>query len=146
MLKEGTDFTVKYEKNRSAGTALVTVTGTGNYTGSAELSFVILPLDVTADGIMTPEFASAVYTGENIRPKVTITAGGKEITDSYALEYANVRDAPPLSAAHTISLMRKPTLILRMSFSFFLSPLLRGRGWGWVFTQSLQHSRRSSSS
>ena len=40
-LREGTDFTVKYTKNREIGTACATVTGRGYYTGTVKLSFEI---------------------------------------------------------------------------------------------------------
>ena len=40
-LKEGTGFTVKYKNNTKPGTATVTVTGKGNYKGSAKATFKI---------------------------------------------------------------------------------------------------------
>ena len=50
-LKSGTDYTVAYSKNVNAGKAKVTVTGKGNYTGTAAGTFTIAkaaqPLKVT---------------------------------------------------------------------------------------------------
>ncbi len=40
-LKKGTDYTVSYSNNKKIGTATVTVTGQGSYTGSAEAAFQI---------------------------------------------------------------------------------------------------------
>lgn len=40
-LKEGIDYTVTYSNNTNAGTAKVTITGKGNYTGTATETFVI---------------------------------------------------------------------------------------------------------
>ena len=40
-LKKGTDYTLKYANNVNAGTAKVTVTGIGNYTGSVTKTFTI---------------------------------------------------------------------------------------------------------
>ena len=40
-LVNGTDYTVKYSNNVNVGTATVTVTGKGNYTGSKSTNFVI---------------------------------------------------------------------------------------------------------
>ena len=40
-LEAGTDYTVAYANNYEAGTATVIVTGTGNYTGSLETTFLI---------------------------------------------------------------------------------------------------------
>ena len=50
MLALGTDYTVECADNVSAGTATVTITGKGNYTGSATKTFEIskAPLTVTA--------------------------------------------------------------------------------------------------
>ncbi len=49
LLKEGTDYTVKYSGNKKAGTASLTITGKGNYGGSLTRTFEILPLDITED-------------------------------------------------------------------------------------------------
>ncbi len=46
-LKKDTDFTVKYENNIEVGTAKVTLTGKGNYTGTREVTFTIIK---TSDG------------------------------------------------------------------------------------------------
>ena len=40
-LKKDTDFTVKYENNTEVGTAKVTLTGKGNFTGTREVTFAI---------------------------------------------------------------------------------------------------------
>lgn len=42
-LKEGTDYTLSYSNNVNAGTAKVTITGIGKYTGSVTTSFEIKP-------------------------------------------------------------------------------------------------------
>jgi len=42
-LVPGVDYTCTYSKNKSIGVATVTVTGQGNYTGSRQLTFKILP-------------------------------------------------------------------------------------------------------
>lgn len=40
-LKSGTDYTLTYKANKNAGTATVTVTGKGNFTGTRKLTFKI---------------------------------------------------------------------------------------------------------
>ncbi len=40
-LTEGTDYTVTYQDNKNAGTATVTITGKGSYTGSTSQTFII---------------------------------------------------------------------------------------------------------
>jgi len=42
-LVSGRDYTVEYSQNRKIGTAMVTVTGTGDYTGEAQETFRIVP-------------------------------------------------------------------------------------------------------
>lgn len=46
-LKENTDYTLTYEQNRNAGTAVITITGIGNYTGKITRTFRINPRPVT---------------------------------------------------------------------------------------------------
>lgn len=58
-LTEGTDYTVEYTDNVNAGTATVTVTGTGSFTGDMKLHFTIAPKDITADDM--------IYRNENNR-------------------------------------------------------------------------------
>ncbi len=48
QLKKNTDYTVKYTNNINPGKATITVTGKGNYSGTATTSFVILPGKVTS--------------------------------------------------------------------------------------------------
>ena len=46
QLEEETDYTVSYSDNTNAGTAKVTITGAGNYTGKKEKTFQIQPVDL----------------------------------------------------------------------------------------------------
>lgn len=43
ILAAGTDYTLSYKNNTKLGTATVTVTGKGNYTGTKKLTFKIVP-------------------------------------------------------------------------------------------------------
>lgn len=43
-LKNGTDYTTSYSSNKEPGTATVTITGTGNYSGSLSKTFKITAL------------------------------------------------------------------------------------------------------
>lgn len=43
ILTAGTDYTLSYKNNTKLGTATVTVTGKGNYTGTKKLTFKIVP-------------------------------------------------------------------------------------------------------
>lgn len=46
-LKKGTDYTVSYSNNKKIGTATVTVTGIGDYSGEETLEFKIIPKKVS---------------------------------------------------------------------------------------------------
>lgn len=54
LLTKGTDYTVSYKNNKKAGTATVTVTGKGNYSGTTKESFTINPVDLgSGDAALT---------------------------------------------------------------------------------------------
>ena len=57
-LAEGTDYTLSYANNALAGTATVTVTGKGNYTGAISKNFTI-----DKQTVPQPAIASREYTG-----------------------------------------------------------------------------------
>ena len=50
-LSVNTDYTAVYTNNVNAGTATITVTGKGNYSGTASTTFDIAPKALTAEGI-----------------------------------------------------------------------------------------------
>ena len=79
-LVKGTDYTVDYSNNTNAGTATATVTGMGNYTGTAAATFEI--------GKATPEIT---LTGTANGPtEVTLTATAPEgLTVEYAFGMTN---------------------------------------------------------
>lgn len=49
-LKKGTDYTLSYSSNRSAGTATIKITGKGNFTGTTTTTFTILKAEPTFTG------------------------------------------------------------------------------------------------
>ena len=87
-LKNGTDYTVSYSNNTKVGTAKVTITGKGNYTGSVSKTFKIKNnfKKATVSGISTKAF-----TGKNITQSITVKYNGKTLkkgTD-YTVSYSN---------------------------------------------------------
>ena len=77
-LTAGTDYTVAYADNTDAGTATVTVTGKGNYAGTASATFGIEPMNLASEGIGS-SIAGQTYTGEPLTPLPTLTFGGKTL-------------------------------------------------------------------
>ena len=87
------DYEVTYSNNVNVGTATVTITGKGNYSGETAATFTIIPKAVTNDGITIAAIADQTYTGSAIEPAVTVTDGEKTLTlgTDYTIGYsANV--------------------------------------------------------
>ena len=86
-LKNGTDYTVSYSNNTKVGTAKVTITGKGNYTGSVSKTYSIKNnfKKATISGI-----SNKSYTGKNITQSITVKYNGKTLkkgTD-YTVSYS----------------------------------------------------------
>jgi hypothetical protein len=84
-----TDYTAAYTNNTNAGTATVTITGTGNYAGSTgSATFIINPkvITFTVDPIPTQ-----TYTGSARIPTVTVKDGTVTLalTTDYTAAYTN---------------------------------------------------------
>ncbi len=85
QLTSGSEYTVKYSANTKAGTAKVTITGKGNYTGKAVEEFTIRPLDLSANKALSAAGISLIYNGK-VQKGTTNAAyrikdpGGKYVT------------------------------------------------------------------
>lgn len=79
LLKEKTDYTIKYKNNTKAGVATITITGKGNYTGSIVKTFIIHPLDIKDAFVQDITLA---YNGKVQKGTTTVTylLGGKTVT------------------------------------------------------------------
>lgn len=95
-LVSGVDYTPAYENNIDPGTATVTITGMGNYTGTQTATFNI----VKSGDAQTKDIASAEIRtdresypmdGTEVRPSVTVTLDGTELKEGtdYTLAYAD---------------------------------------------------------
>ena len=79
-LKVGTDYTVSFRNNREIGTASVTVTGTGDYTGKAKASFKIIPKKISLTGVKAG------------KKSLTVCWKPGEGIDGYEIEYSLKKD------------------------------------------------------
>ena len=92
MLVNNTDYTVKYSNNVNVGTATVTVTGKGNYTGSKSTNFKINAAPAgksIASATVTTSQMIRNANGNVIVPSITVKYGSitlKNGTD-YSVEY-----------------------------------------------------------
>ena len=87
-LKNGTDYTVSYSNNTKVGTAKVTITGKGNYTGSVSKTYSIKNnfKKATVSGI-----SNKSYTGKNITQSITAKYNGKTLKNGtdYTVSYSS---------------------------------------------------------
>lgn len=117
-LKSGTDFTVSYKNNTELGTATLTVSGKGNYSGNVSKTFTISVRAISDVKIIVKD---AVFTGAQITPAVTVSYGNHQFSGNsdYTLSYKDNTNAGTasvtvtgknhLSGSQTVtSLYRKP--------------------------------------
>ena len=87
-LKKDTDYTVSYSNNTKVGTAKVTITGKGNYTGSVSKTYSIKNnfKKATVSGI-----SNKSYTGKNITQSITVKYNGKTLKNGtdYTVSYSS---------------------------------------------------------
>ena len=92
-LKAGTDYTLSYKNNVNAGTATVTITGRGNYTGSTSRTFTIAKASIAKASVAS--LAERTWTGkaQTPTPTVKLKLGGKTVTlkkdTDYTVSYKN---------------------------------------------------------
>ena len=88
-LTKGTDYTASYSNNTNVGTATVTIKGSGNYTGTRNITFRIA--GKSASGFTVTAIADQTYTGSAITPPVTVKDGTKTLAKGtdYTVSYSN---------------------------------------------------------
>lgn len=89
-LTSGTDYSLTYSNNVKAGTATVTITGTGNYTGTASKTFIISAKPITGLAV-TLEKTSYIYDGTAKQPSVAVKDGPATLMEGtdYAVSYSD---------------------------------------------------------
>ncbi|MCR5137336.1 MAG: hypothetical protein K6C12_09590 [Oscillospiraceae bacterium] len=104
ILVSGTDYTVKYANNKTVGTATVTVTGKGNYAGSAAASFAIRPISLAGEDVTADDLYS-VYTGkaQAVKPVVKWGKTLLKVGTDYTVSPANCKE----EGDHVITLTGK---------------------------------------
>ena len=90
-LVKDTDYTVSYFNNRNAGTAGVTITGKGTFSGEKTVNFKINGTAIT--GMQFEKIPDVTYNGKNTRPTVTIRTKDEKTQlmsgSDYRLVYEN---------------------------------------------------------
>ncbi|GAB6395037.1 MAG: hypothetical protein MdMp024_1349 [Bacteroidales bacterium] len=87
-LTPGVDYTITYNNNVQAGKGMATITGRGNYAGSAVGYFDILSGEIASEWIL--DVPAQTYTGKPIEPAVTVRNGSKTLTagTDYTITYS----------------------------------------------------------
>lgn len=67
-LIEGSDYEVLYSDNINAGTAKVTVNGSGSFGGTMDLTFTIAPKDITTDDMIYRDATNTLFEDEKAYP------------------------------------------------------------------------------
>ncbi|MEY8332354.1 CAP domain-containing protein [Lachnospiraceae bacterium 47-T17] len=91
ILVPNVDYYASYSNNRNVGTATVTITGRGSYSGSRTTTFRIIDRNLSYATISN--IPNQRYTGSEVRPDVTVTLGGTVLRQNvdYTLSYQNNR-------------------------------------------------------
>lgn len=94
LLTEDKDYTVSYEDNIVPGTAKVTVTGIGDYTGTCTKTFVINEFNLSSspDKVQILGVTNKTYTGKSqTQSSLVVTVSGKALVKGkdYTVTYKN---------------------------------------------------------
>ena len=99
----GTDFDLKYDNNTNAGTATLTITGKGNYKGTADKTFTIERKNI-AGAVIELEQSELRYNGSTQTVKIkSVTVGGRPLASGdYSIingsdMFMSAKDSIPLT-------------------------------------------------
>ena len=106
-------YTVSYSNNDSIGTGKVTIEGQGNYEGKVEIEFTILAKDFSDDrdgggSTVIAKIADQTYTGSKIKPELSVTANGVELSEGtdYEVSYSNNLNSRTVSNSYSTATIK----------------------------------------
>lgn len=106
-LNRGTDYTVTYSNNTNVGTATMTVTGIGSFSGTKTINYVIEAKNI--ENCITTAVNNYQYTGNTYTPSITLTdsSTGKTLAagTDYTITYSN--NTNPGTASITVTALSK---------------------------------------
>lgn len=107
MLNRGTDYTVTYSNNTNVGTATMTVTGIGSFSGTKTINYVIEAKNI--ENCITTAVNNYQYTGNTYTPSITLTdsSTGKTLAagTDYTITYSN--NTNPGTASITVTALSR---------------------------------------
>lgn len=112
-LIEGYSYEISYAENINAGTASVTVTGKGNYTGTVTKTFTIQPKSISSMTLTGLE-SSYEYTGSRILPSVQLLDGSQKLYEGtdFTVSYGENVGTPVTNGSGEIEIKEKGTVTL----------------------------------
>ncbi len=125
-LQEDTDYTTSYLNNINPGTASLTITGKGVYTGSINKDFTITAKDIS--GFSVTGIEDKVYTGSEITQSITVKDGDKTLQENIDYTTSYLNNINPGTASLTIAGKGRYTGSISSVFSISAFP--RGGEWG----------------
>ena len=89
ILTLGTDYTVAFTNNTNVGTATVTITGAGNFTGTKSQTFTIVAKD--ASTLTIDAVTNQTYSGSALTPALVVKDGNTtlSLTTAYTVAYTS---------------------------------------------------------
>ena len=125
-LKKDTDYTLSYSNNTKIGTATITITGKGNYSGTKTLTFMIKgSLANTATKVSVSSVADKTYTGSLIKPAPTVKAigtSGSIVTLKNGTDYTLTYSANKNVGKATITITGKGNYSGTKTVTFKINP------------------------
>ncbi len=117
-LVKGTDYTVSYKNNKGAGTATVTLTGKGDYTGTRKVTFIIKPAKLSK--CTFGALKDTVYSGAAKKPAVTVKFGATKLKKGmdYTVAYRNNTEV----GTATVTLTGKGNFTGTKKLTFAINP------------------------
>lgn len=107
VLNRGTDYVVSYSNNTNVGTATMTVTGIGSFSGTKTINYTIEAKNI--ENCLTTAVNSYQYTGNTYTPSISVTDSftGKTLVagTDYTITYSN--NTNPGTASITVTALSK---------------------------------------
>jgi hypothetical protein len=103
VLIEGTDYTLSYSDNKNIGTATITITGMGYFTGTVKTTFKIIRYSINSDSVSVTGLDNQIYCGKAIRLKPHVWYEDEELVEGRDYELSWKNNEEPGTAKITIT-------------------------------------------
>ena len=101
-LKAGTDYTIKYTKNKAIGKAAITIKGKGDYTGTRKITFKIIPKKTTLKSATSPKTKKI-----KVKYSKVSNISGYQIVYSKKADFSSKKTVTTTKTSKTISKLTK---------------------------------------